>query len=445
MKVLIVGCGLSGLAAKDYLEGQGISTVFAKEKDINYKGKFDEEYLDRLLSGLSFIVTSPGISPKIPLLKEARKRKIKIIGEFELGASALKGDIIAVTGTNGKTTTVSLIYYLLKGADTKINLGGNIGVPVSSFAKSSKVSDISVLECSSFQLEGIKHFHPHIAAILNFSVDHLSRHGTMKKYIEAKSNITKYQTEGDFLLINADCETLMENLPKTNAKVLYFSTKRRVEGCYIKRGSIYFNDNHCEKKLVSSKGIKLIGEHNLSNILCGVLAVYLETKNIKLVEGISRFVGVPHRTEYVKTISGIEFFNDSKATNISSTLVAVSSFKQNIHLILGGSDKGYEFDELFEKLPQNVKSIAVCGQTAKKILRAAKKFGYLNIKQCASFGEAVKTCYKNAKNGEVVLLSPACASFDCFKNYEERGMVFRKIVEEILSYENALGKSEKET
>lgn len=445
MKALIVGSGMSGLSAKDYLENMGIETEFAKEKDINFKGKFDEEYLDRLLSGLSFIVTSPGISPKIPLLVGARKRKIKIVGEFELGASAIKGDIIAVTGTNGKTTTVSLIYFLLKGAGTKINIGGNIGVPATSFAETSMDGDISVLECSSFQLEGIKHFHPHIAAILNYSVDHLSRHGTMKKYMEAKANITKNQTEDDFLLVNADCETLMNNLPKTRAKVFYFSTKSKVNGCYIKRGSIYFNDNGCEKKLVSTKGIKLIGEHNLSNILCSVLAVYLETKNLKLIEGINRFVGVPHRTEYVKTISGVEFFNDSKATNISSTLVATSSFKQVVHLILGGSDKGYEFDELFEKLPANVKTISVCGQTSKKILKAAKKFEFKNIFFCKSFGEAVKTSYKNAKNSEVVLLSPACASFDCFKNYEERGMVFRKIVEEISAHENALGKFKEKT
>lgn len=445
MKVLIVGSGLSGIAAKNYLESFGAEVSFANDKDIKNVGRFEKHYLDRLFEGLSFIVTSPGISPKIPLLAEARERKIKVVCEFELGASSLQGDIIAVTGTNGKTTTVSLIHYLLKNAKTNTFVGGNIGIPVTSFASQTKSGDITTLECSSFQLESVVHFRPHIAAILNFSVDHLSRHGTMKKYMEAKCKITKNQTEEDFLLINADCEMLMQNLPKTRAKVYYFSTKSKVCGCYVKRGSIYFNDNQIETKLVSCKDIKLIGEHNLSNVLCGVLAVWLETKNKSLLDGISTFVGVPHRTEYIKTIGGVEFFNDSKATNISSTLVATKSFKQNLHLILGGSDKGYEFDELFEKLPKNVKSIVVCGATKQKILNAADRANYKNIFQAESLSQAVKLCYANAKKNEVVLLSPACASFDFFKNYEERGTLFRKIVEEISFDENAFGGTEKKT
>ncbi len=445
MKVLIVGSGVSGRSACAYLESQGIACEFANEKDINFSGRFDRNYLDRLFDGLSFIVTSPGIDPKIPLLSQARARRIRVVGEFELGTSALLGDAIAITGTNGKTTTVSLIHFLLKNADTNVFLGGNIGVPVTSFAKNSSEGDISVLECSSYQLENIKHFKPHIAGILNISVDHLARHGTMQKYIEAKTKITKCQSEADFLLINADCEQLMKNLPKTRAKIYYFSTNRKVEGCYVKRGSIYFNDNLCEKKLVSTRGIKLIGKHNLSNVLCAVLAVWLETKNLKLLENICNFVGVPHRTEFIKTIKGVEFFNDSKATNIDSTLVALSSFKQGIHLILGGSDKGYEFDELFEKMPKNVKSIAVCGATRQKILQASSRCGYKKITSFDSLKYATYACFKKAKKGEVVLLSPACASFDCFKNYEERGTVFRKIVEEIFDNENALDKSEKET
>lgn len=445
MKVLIVGSGISGRSASEYLEKLGIETEFAGEEDLSDKTNFRSKQKDRLFNGLSFIVTSPGISPDIPLLKEARKHKIKIVGEFELGASKLDGDIIAVTGTNGKTTTVSLIHYLLKDADARIFLGGNIGIPVTRFAGMTKDTDITVLECSSFQLESIKYFHPHIAAILNLTPDHLTRHKTMEKYISAKYKITQNQTEDDYLLLNADDEKIMQNLPKTHAKIYYFSTKHKVFGCYLKRGCIYFNDNLSEKKLVSIKGIRLIGEHNLSNILCACLAVWLETKDTKLLKNISSFVGVPHRTEYIKTVNGVSFFNDSKATNISSTLVAVNSFKQNICLILGGSDKGYEFDELFEKLPKNVKLIAVCGATKQKIIEAAKRQGYSNLYVCKGVKEATYLCYQKALKNDIVLLSPACASFDAFSNYEERGAFFKRIVEEISVNENVLGKTEEKT
>lgn len=443
MRALILGLGISGRSAGEFLEKHGIAFEFAKSADIECK-KFEKQYLDRLFDGLSFIVTSPGIDPNLELLKQARLRKIKIVCEFELGACQIKGDIIAVTGTNGKTTTVSLIGFLLKNYDAgKVYLGGNIGIPVTSFAGQTGPEDISVLECSSYQLEYAKNFHPHIAAILNLSVDHLARHGTFEKYIRAKLSITKNQTASDFLLLNADCETIMEHLPKTEAQVYYFSTKRKVVGCYIKNKCIYFNDNQGEVKLVSVRKIKLIGEHNLSNILCAVLAVWLKTKNKKHLNFVHDFVGVPHRTEFVKKIGGIDFYNDSKATNIDSTIVATKSFSGKINLILGGSDKGYEFDELFAKMPKNVKKIAVFGQTKSKILSAAARanfteiYSFDNLKQCTIF------CYKSAKKGEIVLLSPACASFDFFLNFEHRGAVFKKIVEEISQNENVdLGESE---
>lgn len=435
MKALIVGCGISGNSAKNYLEKQGITCEFALDKDIN-ANSFEKKYLDRLFYGLSFIVTSPGISFDNLLIKNAKKRKIKIIGEFELGTKNSKGDLVAVTGTNGKTTTVMLIKHLLQNQHKNVFLAGNIGTAVTSVCDKTNDESILILECSSFQLENIKDFHPHIAAILNITPDHLNWHKTMKNYIKSKLKITKNQTKNDYLLLNYDDEILMNNIPKTKAKIFYFSTKKRVVGCYTKNSCIYFYDGSKETKLISLKNVKLVGKHNISNIVCSVLAVILETGKLELLSHLSSFQGVPHRIEYVTTIGGVTYYNDSKATNIDSTIVALKSFKQNIHLILGGSDKGYDFDKLFAGLPKNVKNIAVIGETTKKIFESAKKFKFENMFSCKDLKNAL-VCLKNkAFSGDVILLSPACASFDQFKNYEERGNVFKKLVKEITFYEN---------
>ena len=248
--------------------------------------------------------------------------------------------------------------------------------------------------------------------------------------------------EDDFLLLNADDEMLMNNHPKTKANVFYFSIKKKVRGCYIKRGCIYFNDNQTETKLTSLAGIKLLGEHNLSNILCAALAVFLQTKNKEYLKNLKTFQGVNHRIEFVKTIEGVSFYNDSKATNINSTLVALKSFSSGVNLILGGSDKGYSFDELFKGLTKNVKFIAICGETQNKIVDSANKEGFKNYQVCKSLKEATKQYFKFAKTGDVVLLSPACASFDSFSNYKERGFCFKQIVMEIEN-ESALFKNHK--
>lgn len=446
MRVLIVGSGKSGRSAFDYLYKHNYMVEFADERIVNLdENEFQNIAKDRLFDGLSFIVTSPGVSLNLPFIKEAKKQNIKIVGEFELGAKNIQGDIIAVTGTNGKTTTVSLINFLLKNQERSVFLGGNIGVPVTSFCDETKADDISVLECSSYQLETIKDFHAHIACILNFSVDHLARHKTMKKYIWCKNKIVKNQTEKDYLLLNYDNELLMQNIPKTNAQIYYFSTKTKVVGCYVNRGCIYFNDNKKQEKLLSLKNLKLVGEHNLSNVLASCLAVYLETGRKDILQDVVNFNGVEHRIEYVKTINGISFYNDSKATNIDSTLVATRSFKCKINLILGGSDKGYNFDDLFKNLPKNVENIAIFGETKYKIAFSAKKFGFKNYQICDSMKSSILNLFKISKQKSIVLLSPACASFDYFSNYEERGNIFKKIVREISMDEIVNPKSSQKT
>ena len=444
MKVCVVGRGISGRSAYDYLNKHKFDVFYIDEKFLNSNiTSLKKEELDRLFEGLSFIVISPGISLDLPIILEAKKRKIKIVCEFEFGATKLKGDIIAVTGTNGKTTTVSLINYILKECEESLFLGGNIGIPVTSFCDYTKRESVSVLECSSYQLESAKDFHAHIACILNITTDHLSRHKTMKKYIWCKQNIVKNQTEKDYLIINADDEILMQNIPKTKAKIYYFSLKNKVVGCYIKRNSIYFNDNKNEVKLLSLKSIKLVGSHNVSNILASVLAVYLQTKNKDILKVVYDFNGIEHRIEYVKTINKISFYNDSKATNIDSTIVATKSFKCEINLILGGSDKGYDFDDLFKNLPKNVKNIAIFGETRYKIAISAQKYKFLNYQICDTLKDSIKYCYDVASKNSIVLLSPACASFDQFSNFEERGNVFKKIVKEIDLDENVCLKNQK--
>ncbi len=440
-RVLILGFGISAISAYDYLLKKGYAPEFANnkylEKDINING----DDLDRLFCGLSFIVVSPGISLDINLIKEAKIRKIKIVGEFELGASEIESKIIAITGTNGKTTTTSLIYHLLKDYDKKSYIGGNIGLPVTKFSADTKSDDVVVLECSSFQLETVYKFKAKIGIILNVTPDHLNRHKTMKKYFNCKLKITKNQDENDFLILNADSEFLMKNLPKTKAKILFFSTQKKVNGCYIKRGNIYYNIEGREEKLINIKNIKLVGEHNLSNVLAACLAVKIITANNQLIKGVSSFCGVSHRLEFVTAINGVQFFNDSKATNIDSTLVACKSFKNGVNLILGGSDKGYDFDKLFANLPKNIKNIAIFGQTKQKIAFSAKKYKYKNFKIFDTLSDATKYCFSVSNIGEVVLLSPACASFDCFSNFEERGNVFKKIVEEIAECEKFFTKT----
>lgn len=441
MKVLIAGQGISGRSAFDYLLKNGYNVEYFKSQDLNIElNVSNKEYIDRLLSGLSFIVVSPGISLDNNLIKEAKKRKISVIGELELGTRNIKENIIAVTGTNGKTTTVSLINHMLKDYRHNVFLGGNVGVAVTSFCDRVNNNDIVILECSSYQLETINKFHAHIACILNFSEDHLLRHKTMKNYIKVKNNIVRNQSDKDYLILNYDNDLVMKNIPKTKAKLYYFSIKTKVNGCYIKKQCIYFNDNQKEIKLLSIKNVKLVGNHNLSNILCACLAVYLQTRDIDLLTNILTFEGVAHRNEFVKSINGIAFYNDSKATNIDSTIVALKSYKCGINLILGGSDKGYEFDFLFENMPKNVKNIVIFGQTRQKIVNAAKKYNYKNYYVCENLKAATHLCFTLSKPKDIVLLSPACASFDFFNNFEERGNFFKKIVEEIAfsesSYDN---------
>ena len=427
MKAMIIGSGLTGLSLSDYFAKHRIDYFFAKQSDIDLK-IFDENYLNKILAGVDICLISPGVNPQNELIFQIKKRKIALFSELEYAASLMKNDIIAVTGTNGKTTTVSLINYIFSHLEDGCLFGGNIGIPAISLVDKIKGKEKVVLECSSFQLETCKKFAPHIAVILNITEDHMNSHKTMKEYIRCKYKITKNQKKSDYLILNADDNVLKNNPPKSRAQIFYFSIKQKVRGCYVKNKSIYFNNGETEVRLLPLSKIKLIGEHNLSNVLASVLAIYLETRNIEILNCVSGFTGVPHRIEFVRRLNDVDFYNDSKATNIASVIVALKSFKSNINLILGGSDKGYEFDELFKTISDNVKNIAVIGETRNKIMAAANRQNFKNIFICDNLEEATKKLYKLSKKGDIILLSPACASFDQFSNYEMRGNCFKKIV-----------------
>lgn len=427
MKVAIIGSGISGRAVFEYLNGKNIDCCFVNEKDLSLIND-NKKNFDFVFDGVTYVIVSPGVKLDKNIKIYLKKKNIALFGELEFACSKINNDIIAVTGTNGKTTTVSLIHYLLKFYSDGVLLGGNIGIPVTSLIDKIKGEELLVLECSSFQLESVKTFRPHIAVVLNISEDHLNRHNTMSEYIRCKYKITKNQRSTDYLILNADDELIRKNPPKTKAQIFYFSLNSKVTGVYLKNNSVYFYDGERDEKLVSLSKIKLKGEHNISNILAAILAVYLQTGNISLLKNVSGFEGVSHRIEFVKKVKGIEFYNDSKATNIASVLVACKSFSQNILLILGGMDKGYDFDNLFKFLPKNIKYFAIFGECKEKIAFFARKYNWLNFYICDTLEQSVCVLFNKAQKGEVVLLSPACASFDQFSNYEERGNAFKKIV-----------------
>lgn len=434
MKALIIGNGASGKSASKLMKKLGYDTFVIDEKRV----KLSNILINKLLCGLDVLILSPGVSIFHPLVLRAKALNIETVGELEIGFRFLSCKSVAITGTNGKTTTVSLVSKLLENGERKVYVGGNIGIAVSSFCMLPKPSDIAVLEVSSFQLESILHFHPHIAVLLNITPDHLNRHKTMENYIKTKFRIFENQTSKDFAVLNLDDKVICEqDTSFIKSEIYYFSTKNECKGCYCKNDSIYFSDGVVSQFVMRISDVSLSGEHNLSNVLAGLLCAILSGEKISLLsDKVKAFKGISHRLEYVTEINGVTFINDSKATNISSTLVAIKAMSEPTTLIIGGSDKGFDFDEFFENLSPLIKNIVVIGETKEKILSSAKKFNISNVFVASTFKEAVYLAYNLSSANEVVLLSPASASFDMFKNFEQRGRVFIKIVREIERIEN---------
>jgi UDP-N-acetylmuramoylalanine--D-glutamate ligase len=386
---------------------------------------------ERTFQGQDLIVVSPGVPVDAPLLVQARALGETVIGEIELASWFFPGAIVAITGSNGKTTTTTLAGEIAAAGGHPTVVGGNIGTPAISLVESATPETVAVLEVSSFQLETIQTFRPKIAVVLNVTPDHLDRHRTFAAYADAKARIFENQQADDFAVLRADdpiCEGLAS---RTRAQVFWFSRVKEVrQGAYTHEGRILFRDSGGQREIMLVSEIPLKGAHNLENVLAAVCVGSLLGCSAEVIrQSIHNFRAVEHRLEYVATIRGVAYYNDSKATNVDATIKAIESFPANIHLILGGKDKGSDYSVLNDLLQQRVKRVYTIGAAAAKIESQIPTT--TPIFRAETLDLAVKRAASEAQAGDVVLLAPACASFDQFKNYEERGKVFKEAVREL--------------
>lgn len=440
-KVLVCGIALSGISAAILLNKMG---AFVTLQDIKTEDKIDYNDLqlikdnninlylgknpDDILYDIDYIIVSPGIPLTLPYIQKAKKLNIPIIGELELGYIFCKSQVIGITGTNGKTTTTTLVSEIIKNFKGKVYTVGNIGIPFTSQVLSINEDDICVAEVSSFQLETIKTFRPNIACVLNITPDHLDRHKTYENYILSKENIFSNQKEDDYLILNYDDKICFDMARKSKSKVIFFSTKEELDrGIFYKKNNIFVKLD--QEYVISTEKIKVLGLHNIENIIAAIaISECLKIPKNIIIETINNFKGVEHRIEYVTKINNIKFYNDSKGTNVEAAIKSIEAMERPILLIAGGYDKKVSFTEFAKVINKKVKQLVLIGESSDKIIEECNKLGYTNIIKVNTLEEAVKTCYIKAENGDCILLSPACASWDMFKSYEERGNLFKEIV-----------------
>lgn len=433
-KILVLGLAKSGVSAASLLHKLGAFVTVNDYKPLNEnpeaQGLLEQGIkvicgchpIELLDEGFELIVKNPGIPYTNPLVAGAIERGIPVITEVELAYQISEAELIGITGTNGKTTTTTLIFEILQANEgTNPLIAGNIGTVASEVAETATKDNQMVVELSSFQLMGIRSFRPHIAIITNIYEAHLDYHGTKKEYAQAKANITRNQLEDDYLIVNADQEELLELISFTKAKIIPFSANKPLaEGCSIANGMITF----LGEEIISRSDIVLPGEHNLENIMAAIAATKLmgvQNKAIRKV--LTTFKGVKHRTQFVEEIAGRKFYNDSKATNILAAQSALNAFSEPIILLAGGLDRGNEFDELIPSL-KNVKAMITFGQTAEKLEKVAEIAGIETVHRVDNVEKAVPIAFELSKPGDVILLSPACASWDQYKTFEVRGDIF---------------------
>ena len=435
--VLVVGLGKSGVASALFLQARGARVTVSDAKPqqrlqdeipvLLDKGITVEtgKHGERTFQNKDLIVVSPGVPTGLPQLAQARREGTPVIGEIELAARFLQGEIVAITGSNGKTTTTSLTGEVIAAGGCKTLVGGNIGTPAISFVEQSSADTWVVLEVSSFQLETIESFRPHISAILNLSPDHLDRHGSMANYFAAKARIFENQTASDFAVLNADDEPTAALASGLRPGVYWFSRKREVErGAFVRGGKIMFRDERGERAVMSCAEITLKGAHNLENVLAAVAMGSLAgIEAAKIRTAVKDFKAVEHRLEYVATIGGVDYYNDSKATNVDATIKALEAFAGGIHIILGGKDKGSDYRVLNRLLRERARHVYTIGAASRKI--ESQLESSVPITSSGTLGEAIRDASGNARTGEIILLAPACASFDQFNSYEERGRAFK--------------------
>ncbi|HWY67443.1 MAG TPA: UDP-N-acetylmuramoyl-L-alanine--D-glutamate ligase [Terriglobales bacterium] len=447
-RVLVVGLGKSGVASAQFLAARGARVTVSDTRSQSELKNQIPALLDRGIAvetgghgertfrDQDLIVVSPGVPSDIPQLVRARAQGIPVIGEIELATRFLKGKIVAITGSNGKTTTTTLCGELIASASQRTLIGGNIGTPVILLVDDSTDDTVNVIEVSSFQLETIQTFHPSIAVVLNITPDHLDRHGSMEAYTAAKARIFENQTVSDYSVLNLDDPGSAGLETRTKAQLCWFTRKRELSGeqvgAFVRGGEIYWRDFKREDKIMPVSEIPLKGAHNLENVLAAVSVGRLcGSDGTSIRDAVRKFKAVDHRLQHIATVAGVEYYNDSKATNVDATIKAIESFPGNIHLILGGKDKDSDYTLMNNLLRERVKRVYTIGAAAEKIRSHVQSA--VEVLPCKTLDNAVERARDLAKVGDVVLLAPACSSFDQFENYEHRGRTFRTLVEQFAS------------
>lgn len=441
-KVLVIGMARSGIAAAPVLKSLGAEVVLndskPREQLEGLEGLSEADYTfalgqkpDELVDAADLIVISPSVPLNLPYAEKAKAQGKEVIAELELAYRLCKGTPVAITGTNGKTTTTTLTGEIFKAANRGCFVVGNIGEPYIAHALEANEGDVMVTEISSYQLEGIVDFRPKAAALLNITEDHMIRHKTMENYIAAKMRVFENQTKEDYSVLNYDDPTVRALADRVNGTLVFFSRKAELsEGAFVRDGYIIFRFGGKEQTVCHVDDIRIRGPHNLENALAATALTMLCGVNAETVaETLKTFAGVEHRIETVCTVDGVTYINDSKGTNPDSTIKAIETMTKPTVLILGGYDKGGSFDSMFEAFTENIRYTVLIGVTAKKLAATAEKYGWKNY--CVvegTFEEGLLCAREHAQDGWNVLLSPACASFDMFKDYEERGRIFKEIV-----------------
>jgi UDP-N-acetylmuramoylalanine--D-glutamate ligase len=443
-RVLVVGLARTGIVTSLFSAGYGATVTATDEKSESELGDAPVKlraagvtlalgsHTPELFLEQDLIVVSPGVPANLPSLELARARGIRVWSEIELAWRFLRGKLVAITGSNGKTTTTSLVAHILKSAGITTQIGGNIGTPLLALTEASTDSTVTVAEVSSFQLETIEAFRPEIGVLLNLTPDHLDRHASFDEYARAKMRMFEYQLERDAAVLNADDPEITRRMP-SKPHIYWFSRQKRVAaGAFLQDGQIVFRRDGLDTPLARVDEIPLKGEHNVENVLAACAAAYLAGADpASIANGVKTFQGVEHRLEFVAEVSGVAFYNDSKATNVDAALKAIEAFPGPLLVILGGKDKGSPYTPLCDSLRKRARVAILIGAAADKI--ASDLGDAVEIFRADTLERAVEFAMKNARTGDTVLLAPACSSFDQFENFEHRGRVFKQLVAKLES------------
>ena len=447
-RVLVFGAGKSGVSATRLLQRQEAFVILYDSNteltNKDFADKFDTEKNFLLITGelseelivsLDLLIISPGVAVDHPAVVRIREKNIPLWGEIELAYRISKGKIVGITGTNGKTTTTTLVGEIMNTYFDEVYVVGNIGNPYTDVAMETTEQSVAVIELSSFQLETIQEFKPDVSAILNITPDHLNRHHTMDNYIAMKENIAKNQTMTEVCVLNYEDPILFEMAKRLKTRVVFYSSVHKLEeGLYLEDEDIYYSTGGTREFVVNINELKVPGKHNYENIMAATgMAIAMGVPMEFIHTALVNFRAVEHRIEYVENINGVTYYNDSKGTNPDASIKAVQAMRTPTILIGGGYDKQNDFDDWIEAFDNKVKLLVLLGQTREQIAETAKRHGFHNIIMVSDLKEAVRISAEKAEPGDTVLLSPACASWGMFENYEQRGRLFKEYVRELLT------------